>query len=210
MSVLNVFSKVYERSFYNRLLKYLNRQNILYELQFGFRDNIQPNLALICLIEKIISAIERNEFTISVFLDLSTAFDVVDHQILLKKLDHCGIRGVPLKWLSSYLSGRQQYVNFQSSDSDKMFIKRGVSQGSILGPLLFLVFINDMLNVSSELSYILFAEDSNLLISGTNFKQILKIMNDELEKNTWWFKSNSLCLNVNKTNFMVFAAKNKK
>ena len=210
VSVLNVFSKVYERLFYNRLLKYLNKHKILYELQFGFREKHSTELALICLIGKIISAIERNEFTIAVFLDLSKAFYLVDHQILLKKLEHYDIRGVPLKWLSSYLSGRQQYVNFQNTDSDKMFIKRGVTQGSILGPLLFLVFINDLHNVSSVLSYILFADDSNLLFSGTNFKQILKIMKDELEKITWWFKSNSLCLNVNKTNFMVFAAKNKK
>ena len=84
-----------------------------------------------------ISATEMNEFAVAVFLDLSRAFDMVDHQILLKKLEHYGIRGVPLKWLSSYLSGRQQYVNFQNIDSDKMFIKRGVPQGSILAPLFF-------------------------------------------------------------------------
>ena len=88
-----------------------------------------------------------------------------------------------------------------------MFIKRGVPQGSILGPLLFLVFIHDLHNVSSMRSYILFADDSNLLISGINVKQILKIMNDELEKITWWLKRYSLCLNVNKTNFVVIAAK---
>ena len=210
MSVLNVFSKVYERLFHNPLLKYLNKHKILYELHFVFREEHSTELALICLIEKIISAIERNEFTIAVFLDLSKAFDMVDHQILLKKSERYGIRAVPLKWLSSYISGRQQYVNSQNTDSDKMFIKRGVPQGSILGPLLFLVFINDLHNVSSVLSYILFADDSNLLISGTIFEQILKIMNDELEKITWWFKSNNLCLNVNKTNFMFFAAKNKK
>ena len=91
-----------------------------------------------------------------------------------------------------------------------MLTKRGVPQGSIIDPLLFLVFINDLQNVSSVLSYILFADDYNLLISGTNFRQILKIMNEELEKITWWFKSDSLCLNINKTNFMFFAAKNKK
>ena len=210
MSVLNVFSKVYERLFHNRLLKYLNKHKILYELHFVFREEHSTELALICLIEKIISAIERNELTIAVFLDLSKAFDMVDHQILLKKSERYGTRAVPLKWLSSYISGRQQYVNSQNTDSDKMFIKRGVPQGSILGPLLFLVFINDLHNVSSVLSYILFADDSNLLISGTIFKQILKIMNDELEKIIWWFKSNNLCLNVNKTNFMFLQPKIKK
>ena len=102
---------------------------------------------------------------------------MVDHQILLKKLEHYGIGGVPLKWLSRYLSGRQQYVNFQNTDSDKMYIKRGLPQGSIFGPLLFPVSINDLHNISSVLSYISFANDSNLLIRGTNFKQILKIMN---------------------------------
>ena len=109
VSVLNVFLKVYEKLFYNRLLKYLNKHKILYELQFGIREKHSTKLALICLIEKIISAIERNAFTIAVLLDLSKAFDMVDHQILLKKLEHYGIRGVPLKWLSSFLSDRQRF-----------------------------------------------------------------------------------------------------
>ena len=125
VSVLNVFSKVYERLSYNRLFKYLNKHKILYELQFGYREKHSTELAHIYLIEKMIS--ERNEFTIAVYLDLSKAFDMVDHQISLKKLEHYGIRGVPLKWLSSYLSDRQQYVNFQNTDSDKMFIKHGVT-----------------------------------------------------------------------------------
>ena len=106
---------------------------------------------------------------------------MVDHGILLKTLGNYGIRNVPLKRLFNYLSDKQQYVNFQNTESDKMFIKRGVPQGSILDPLMFLGLINDLHNVSNMLSYISFADDSNLLFSGTNFKQILKNMNEELE-----------------------------
>ena len=112
---------------------------------------------------------------------------------------------------SCYRTGRQQYVNFQSTDSDKMFIKGGVTQGSNLGTLLILVFINELHTVSSAFSScILFADDSNFIISGTDFKQILKTMNGELEKITGWLKSNNSCLNVHESNFMVFATKNKK
>ena len=153
VSVLNVLSKYMRDYFITGVLKYLNKHKILYELQFGFREKHSTELVLICLIEKIISAIQRNEFTIAVFLDLSKALDMVDHQISLKKLEHYAIKGVPLKWLSSYL-WQTTICNFQNTDSHKMFIKCGVPQGSIFHPLLFLVFINDLHNVSNVLSYL--------------------------------------------------------
>ena len=118
----------------------------------------------------------------AVFLYLSKAFDMVDHQLLFKKVEYFYRKCVRLKLLSNHPSGKQQYVDFQNIDADQMFIKHGVPQGSILGALFFLIFINNLHNVPSVLSYISFADDSNLLISGSNFKQLLKTMNDELEK----------------------------
>ena len=209
VSVLCSFSKIYERLVYNRLINFLYLNDTLYKYQFGFRANHSTELALILLLDKIISAIENNEYTVAVFLDLSKAFDMVNHKILLSKLEFYGIRGLPLEWFTSYLSNRKQYVYYNDFASSQMNITCGVPQGSILGPLLFLVFINDLHNVSETLFFILFADDSNLLLSGPNVNDLCNQMNIELNKVVEWFKINKLCLNVKKTNFMIFNAKNK-
>ena len=209
ISVLCIFSKIYERLAYNRLLNFLLKNNALFKYQFGFRDQHSTELALILLIDKITSAIDNNEFTLAVFLDLSKAFDMVNHSILLNKLEHYGIRGVPLQWFRSYLNERKQYVSFNGTDSTSLDIKCGVPQGSILGPLLFLIFINDLHNASKSLFFILFADDSNLLLSGPNINDLCKQMNQEIKAVVEWFKVNQLCLNISKTNFMIFSAKNK-
>ena len=209
VSVLCAFSKIYERLVYNRLINFLYLNDTLYKYQFGFREKHSTELALILLLDKITSAIENNEYTVAVFLDLSKAFDMVNHNILLSKLEFYGVRGLPLNWFSSYLSNRNQYVRYNGHDSCKSNISCGVPQGSILGPLLFLVFINDLHNVSKKLFFVLFADDSNLLLSGSNLNDLCKQMNAELKNVVNWFKTNKLCLNVKKTNFMVFSAKNK-
>ena len=206
VSVLCAFSKIYERLVYNRLINYLYLNDMLYKYQFGFREKHSTELALILLLDKITSAIENNEFTVAVFLDLSKAFDMVNHSILLSKLEHYGVTGLSLDWFASYLSSRKQFVSYNDHNSSHLDIACGVPQGSILGPLLFLIFVNDLYNVSEKLFFVLFADDSNLLLSGPNVNDLCDQMNAELVNVVNWFKMNKLCLNEKKKRILWYLA----
>ena len=190
---------------YNRLLSFINKHNLLYKLQFGFREKHGTDTALIILIDKIMSAINEDEIVLGVFLDLSKTFDTVNHKILLMKMYKYGIRGVALSWFESYLSNRNQYVSFSNYNSESMLISCGVPQGSILGPLLFLLYVNDMANVSSVLFTILFADDTNVFVQGKSLDHLIDVMNNELCKLSEWMAINKLSLNVKKTKCMIFS-----
>ena len=210
ISVLPCFSKILEKLMYNRLLKYLDQNNILFPSQYGFRRKHSTNLATIELITKISQAIDNNENTLGVFLDLAKAFDTVNHEILLRKLDHYGVRGIVNKWFKNYLTGRKQIVKYKSVQSQSLTITCGVPQGSVLGPLLFLIYMNDVSRCSKKLSFILFADDTNLFYSHKNVDILYNTMNQELKNITSWLSCNKLSLNVKKTHFMVFKTKRKK
>ena len=164
-------------------------------------------MALMTMMDKLIQSRENNEYVIGIFLDFSKAFDTVDHTILLSKLHHYGIRGNALNWFTSYLSGRKQYVTYNGMSSGTKTINCGVPQGSILGPLLFLIYINDLCSAYKFTMPVLFADDTNLFSSGTDLPAMANNINYELEQISLWLKVNKLSLNVKKTHYMVFTNK---
>ena len=203
ISVLPCFSKILERIMFNRLYSFLQVNNTLYKKQFGFQKEHSTEHAILQLTNQIQQSFQENLLTIGVFIDLSKAFDTVDHKILLKKLSFYGIRNKNLKWFESYLSGRKQFISSEQGNTDMEDITFGVPQGSILGPLLFLIFVND-LNNSTSLDPIMFADDTNLFYSHKNIETLFETVNKELININIWFQANKLSLNTKKTKFVLF------
>jgi len=162
-------------------------------------------LALLDMHNEISKTFDNKSSSIGIFLDLSKAFDVINHKILLQKLCYYGIRGLPLQLLENYLSNRKQYVHIYNSDSSLTNISCGVPQGSILGPLFFIIFVNDIVYCSNILKFILYADDTNVFLTASNISNAITVANTELEKLSNWFKANCLMLNVNKSSFIVFS-----
>ena len=181
---------------YNRITEFVEQHNILYRCQFGFRKNYSTSHALIHLINKI-SAIDQRETTVGVFLDLSKAFDTLDHQILFTKLEHYGIRDVALQWIKSYFSCRRQFVQINQICSPTQTIKCGVPQGSILGP-------------SKLTEPLLFADDTSIFLSHSNPNYLENVLNNELLNIDVWLRCNKLSINVQKTNYVIFSPSQRK
>ena len=171
ISLLSNINKIFEKLIFNRVYGFLESHNAIYEHQYGFRKQHSTNHALINITDKIRDALDKNLLAVGVFIDFQKAFDTVNHDILAKKLENYGIRGCINNWFKSYLSNRKQYVSINGFDSNEMDIEHGVPQGSVLGPLLFLLYINDLhLTIQNCLTYH-FADDTNLLRIGKKAKK---------------------------------------
>ena len=209
ISLLSNINKLIEKMMYSRLYSFLEFHNCIYKNQFGFRTNHSTFHALVSITEDIRQALDNNSFACGIFIDLQKAFDTVDHNILLKTLEHYGVRGLANDWFHSYLLNRKQYVSISGFDSNMHNMKFGVPQGSVLGPLLFLIYIND-LHLSIHYSTTrLFADDTNLLIKHNCLKQLTKQLNLDLRSLNNWLKANKISLNSGKTELIIFRHINK-
>ena len=205
ISLLTSMSKILERIIYTRTYKFLHLNNVFTDFQFGFREKHCTSHALLTFLEKATQSLDKFCHMIGIFLDFSKAFDTINHEILINKLYHYGIRGKALDWFRSYLSNRQQLVSFNGYNSQMRKIECGVPQGSLLGPLLFIIYMNDFHRSSNTLSFILFADDSNLFLSHPDPHILLNTVNEELKLVTQWIHANKLSLNLAKTKYMIFS-----
>ena len=215
ISLLNVISKIFERVVYNQVYDYFTTNNLFFDSQYGFRSKHSTEDAAIELVDQVHTAFNNNphDEVLSIFLDLSKAFDTIDHDILFAKLLHYGIGGTALDWFISYLTDRKQFLTYDDIDSVLMDIVVGVPQGSILGPLIFLIYVNDACRSSNALKFIHFADDTTLSQNISFFKssdssltqrQLERRINVELQYVYNWLCVNKLSLNVSKTRCMIF------
>ena len=191
------------------MISFLDKHKVLSNTQFGFRKNMSTETALLNYINYIHKQLDEYKHTISIFLDLSKAFDVIDHSILETKLEHYGFRGKFLEFLLSFIKDRQYFVHVNGINSDCRTVNIGVPQGSTLGPLLFLLYINDMISCSLKLFFSQFADDSTITYSSSSYEDAKKTIENEFKLVLEWLAANKLIININKTHFMVYTNKSR-
>lgn len=209
ISTSSVFNKIFEKLLVTRLMKFFDRNNVLYSMQYGFRSGCSSSIAITELVEKILEETDSKKFVGALFLDLKKAFDTLDHNILLSKLDLYGIRGVVNNIIRSYLNTRKQLVSIDGVNSSLKEISTGVPQGSNIGPLLFLIYINDICKINLKGTPRLFADDTALFYPNIIPELITTNMCEDLRLLQSYFACNLLSLNLKKTKYMIFRSPRK-
>lgn len=207
ISLISTFAKVIEKVMKEKLLSFLKKTNFFSNNQFGFRLGLNTETALLRFVNQVTDSINNKKQVLGLFLDIKKAFDTVNHAILLDKLYNIGIRGVAHNWFKSYLAERQQCVKINDVFSSVGVIKHGVPQGSVLGAVLFIIYINDLCSAKFKGAVTTFADDTALFYEGDAMDLVRKDMNSDLESIKWWFTKNKLVLSTEKSNFIKFSLK---
>ena len=208
ISMLSVFSKIFEKLIHKEFSEFFNRNNLFNDVQFGFRSKHSTMHALINAVENLHEAIDNKSHSLGIFIDFSRAFDTINYDLLLSKLNNYGVRGNFHNLIASYLTGRSQYVSYGGLESSLLKITCGIPQGSVLGPLLFIIFINDIVNVCDLAKYVLFADDLNLFLANRDRDQLYIDANEALYKIYEYCYANRLIMNFDKCCFIEFTSNN--
>lgn len=207
ISILCTIAKVFEKIIFRQLQIYLNHFNILCVNQSGFRPGYSTTTALLKFTNDVFSSLDQSQYTGAIFLDLSKAFDLVDHYLLLDKLKSIGLSRKALLWFNAYLHNRRQFVSFKGTQSQNCIVEKGVPQGSTLGPLLFSIFINDLPQVCQNCLTHLYADDTVVYLSSANLTQLQCLLQEDFNSVQNWINSNLLKLNMTKSNYMLFGTR---
>ena len=213
ISILPTVSNILEKVIFDQLYAHFHQNNLLYSSQYGFKKKHSTELAVLELVDRITQELDKGHTPINIFLDLSKAFDTLDHDILLHKLSYYGIKNSALDLFKSYLSNRKQYVDFLNNRSAYASLNVGVPHVSILGPLLFIIYVNDITASSNILKFLMYADDTTLFTTLNCFENnenTNQYINGELSKINEWLIVNKISLNASKPKFMVFSMPQKK
>ena len=201
ISLLNCFSKIFERLIHKQLINFLQKHALLYQYQYGRRKSHSTTLALIEIVDGIKSYIDKGQIVIGNYLDLKKAVDTINHPFSFAKLEHYGIRGAPLGFFKSSLCNRKQYVHCNNTSSYTTTNDYGVPQGSVLGPLIFMIYANDIVNAVDGKTIRLFADDTAMFVHGNDVGLVYNNMKKWLIQLKEWFSCNRLTLNLAKSRY---------